>query len=234
MILAVHERIVREALGDILSVPALRVVIRANRRSDLHQFAAERHFDNAANPRALCDLWQRGLSAWLARAVARCTPRDPAVTRLLDHRGSLAAFGLATHALADFYAHTNWIELAIARGESPQMAPLLGSVCDPESFPPALQSGYFHPRHGLSGCPRAGPPPGFTYCHAQLNKDAPTRGHGAARPVPGGPTYHDLAVQLAISSTRSSWDALCARIRSAYGDGELPERIIARLGNPPI
>jgi hypothetical protein len=229
MILAVHERVLREALGDVLTVSALQVVIRANRRSDLHQFAAERHFDNAPDPRALCDLWQRGLSAWLARAVAFCAPQDSTAGRLLDRHRALVAFGYATHALADFYAHTNWIELALARGESPQPAPLLGISCDLKSFPPNLQSGYFHLRHGLSGCPRTGPPPGFTYCHAQLNKDAPNRGHGAERPEPVGPTYHDVAVQLAVASTRSAWEALCARIRAAYGDGDLPERIIARL-----
>lgn len=57
MLLAVHERIVREALGETLGDRALRLVIRANWRSDLHQFAAEYHFDSAPNPRALCDLW---------------------------------------------------------------------------------------------------------------------------------------------------------------------------------
>ena len=102
MLLAVHERIVREALGDIFGERALRLVIRANRRSDLHQFAAERHFDNAPNPRALCDLWQRGVSAWLAQALALCAPRDTTVTRLRDRHRALAAFGRATHALADF------------------------------------------------------------------------------------------------------------------------------------
>ena len=229
MILAVHERILREALGDLLSADALRLVIRANKWSDLHQLAAERHFDNAPDPHALCALWQRGLSAWLARAVARSAPCDSAATRLLNRRGALADFGRATHALADFYAHTNWIELAVARGKSPQPAPLLSLTCDPASFPPELQSGYFHPRHGLSGCPRAGPPPGFAFCHAQLNKDAPNRGHGAERPSPGGPTYHNLAVQLAVASTRSAWETLCARIHATYEDGELAERIVARL-----
>lgn len=169
------------------------------------------------------------MSVWLARALALCAPRDTAATRLLDRHGALAAFGGATHALADFYSHTNWIELAFARGELPQPAPLLGHTCDPESFPPDLQSGYFHLRHGLSGCPRAGPPPGFAYCHARLNKDAPDRGHGAERPVSGGPTYHALAVQLAVASTHAAWVTLCARIHAAHEDSETAERIIMCL-----
>lgn len=228
MILAVHERIVREALGETLGPRALRLVIRANKRSDLHQLAPEYHFDSAPDPRALCRLWQRGLHAWLTRAVARAVPpgRD---ARPLDRRRALADFGRATHALADFYAHTNWIELALARGESPAPAPLLADSCDSAQLPAGLQSGYFHLRHGLTGCPRGGPPAGFAFCHAQLNKDSPLRGHGAERPRPAGPTYHDIAVQLAIASTRSAWDAVRAGIRAAPGEVARAEGSIARL-----
>jgi hypothetical protein len=229
MILSVHERILREALGDVLGAPSLRAVIRANRRSDLHQLAPHYHFDSAPDPRALCRLWQRGLHTWLSRAVELSAPRDAAALRLVDRGGALAAFGRATHALADFYSHTNWIELAVARGEPPQPAPLLGGSCEPERLPVALQSGYFSLRHGLSGCPRSGPPPGFAYCHAQLNKDAPTRGHGAERPAPGAPTYHEMAVRLAIDSTRAAWDRLCYRIEAAHGEAAPAARISARL-----
>jgi hypothetical protein len=229
MILSVHERILREALGDLLASPSLRAVIRANRRSDFHQLAPHYHFDSAPDPRALCHLWQRGLHTWLSRAVELSAPRDATALRLVDRSGALAAFGRATHALADFYSHTNWLELAVARGEVPQPAPLLEDHCDFERLSAALQSGYFSLRYGMSGCPRSGPPPGFAYCHAQLNKDAPTRGHGAERPAPGGPTYHEMAVQLAIDSTRAAWETLCYRIEVAHADITLSARIIARL-----
>jgi hypothetical protein len=229
MILTVHERILREALGGVLGAPSLQAVIRANRRSDLHQLAPHYHFDSAPDPRALCLLWQRGLHTWLSHAVELSAPHDAATLRLVDRSGALAAFGRVTHALADFYSHTNWIELAVAHGEPPQSAPLLGDECDPALLPAGLQSGYFSLRYGLSGCPRGGPPPGFAYCHAQLNKDAPTRGHGAERHAPGGSTYHEMAVRLAIDSTRAAWDALCYRIEAAHGDATLAARIIARL-----
>jgi hypothetical protein len=229
MILAVHERIVRDALGDTLGPRGLQLVIRANRRSDLHQLAPAYHFDSAANPRMLCDLWQRGLGAWLARTIVLSAPRDRDAQCLRDHRRALVAFGRATHALADFYAHTNWIELALERGEPPSLAPVLGDACDPERLPPGLQSGYFHLRHGLRGCPRTGPPHGYAYCHAQLNKDSPTRGHGAERPAPGSSTYHEIAVQLAVGSTRAAWDAVGARVHTAYKNTDLATRILTRL-----
>jgi hypothetical protein len=228
VILAVHEHIVREALGETLSPRALRLVIRANKRSDLHQLAPEYHFDSAPDSRALCELQRRGLDAWLTRAVARAAPPGREAGPL-ERRRALADFGRATHALADFYAHTNWIELALARGESPLPAPLLAGSSALAQLPAGLQSGYFHLRHGLTGCPRGGPPAGFAFCHAQLNKDSPRRGHGAEQPGRADLTYHDIAVQLAIASTRSAWDALCSGIRAAQGEAALAERSIAQL-----
>jgi hypothetical protein len=211
MILAVHERIVRDALGDVLEPEALRLVIRANRRSDLHQFAPEYHFDSARDAHELCELWERGLHRWLTRAInlsAFSLAAGSASTRLTGRRHALEAFGRATHAIADFYSHTNWIELAVAQGKELLLAPLLADRCEPERLPASLQSGYFSLRYGLSGCPRGGPPPGFAYCHATLNKDAPNRGHGAERPAPDAPTYHEMAVRLAIASTRAAWEML--------------------------
>lgn len=222
MILAVHERIVLEALGDVLEPDALRVVIRANRRCDLHQLTPEYHFDSARDAKELCELWERGLHRWLMRAIILTAFTDragSASARLTGRRDARAAFGRATHAIADFYAHTNWVELAVAKGEEPSLAPLLGDRCDPERLPAGLQSGYFSLRYGLSGCPRGGPPPGFAYCHATLNKDAPNRGHGAERPAPDGPTYHEMAVRLAIGSTRAAWEMLRDASAQAGGEG---------------
>ncbi len=221
MILAVHERILREALGNVLDPRSMRWVIRANWRSDLHQLTPEYHFDSAPAAHALCGLWERGLHTWLTRATilsALSVLAGSAAARQEGRRQALAEFGRATHALADFYSHTNWIELAVAKGETPQLAPLLGDSCEPGRLPPGLQSGYFSLRYGLGGCPHGGPPPGFAYCHSTLNKDAPKRGHGAERPAPGGPTYHEIAVQLAVESTRAAWETLAVCIREAHED----------------
>jgi hypothetical protein len=229
MILSVHERILRDALADRLDPRGLRVAIHANLWCDFHQLAPEYHFDSASSPRALCGLWQRGVGAWLTRAVALAAPRGSDARRLRNRHGALVAFGRATHALADFYAHTNWIELAVGRGELPTPAPLLEAHCEPAAFPHELQSGYFHLRHGLQGCPRTGPPHGYAFCHAQLNKDSPTRGHGAERIAPDGPTLHEIAVELSVDSTRAAWDSLHTRLTEAYGDTALSERVLMRL-----
>jgi len=220
MILSVHEQIVLAALGDLLAPAALRSVIAANKRSDLHQFAAERHFDNGPTREALWALRQQGLDTYLARTIARARPAGGG--RLAHRLAALRAYGLATHTLADFYAHTNWVELAVARGEESHLAPLLDAASGPSDLPDGLQSGYFSLRHGPSGCPTCAgqpcAPAGYRYCHVQLNKDAPDRGHGAERTTPGGPTYHALAVALAISTTRASWEALASRLQAAYGE----------------
>jgi hypothetical protein len=220
MILSVHEQIVRAALGDILAPTALRIVIVANKLSDLHQFAAERHLDNAPDRETLWALRGRGLDTYLARTIASCRPTWG---KRLDNRlAALYAYGLATHALADFYAHTNWVELAVERGDEPLPAPLLDAACAPGDLPERLHSGYFSLHYGWSGCPqRAGrpcPPAGYRFCHAQLNKDAPDRGHGAERATANGETYHALAVRLAITTTRASWETISSRLTVAYGD----------------
>src|SRR5262249_14807541 len=139
-------------------------------------------------------------------------------------RGALKALGMATHALADFYAHTNWVELL---GPAAEQAPLLGAEFPAAELPADLQSGYYSLRYGPKGCPsRRGvctPPPGYGYCHEQLNKDAPTRGHGADRVIPGtlsGPTYHEVAVRLAIAATRDLWAVLWERLAATYPEAE--------------
>lgn len=221
MIVRVHREIVRAALGDAFAPHALRVVEAANARCDLIQWQSERHFDNGRDTSALGVLWRRGLRAYLARCVECCAPVPLRGYRPRDRRGALVALGMATHALADFYAHTNWVELL---GPDAPTAPLLRDEWPVAEMPPALYSGYFSLHYGLSGCPRRGgayaPPDGFRACHATLNKDAPDRGHGAERMHVDGPTYHDVAVRLATVATRELWDALRVRLEAAYGRGD--------------
>jgi hypothetical protein len=205
MIPLLHRAILRAALGDapLVSRGALATIIRANVLSDLFQWEPWRHFDSAADPSVLCAHWRRGVRAQLDLAQALTTSGE---------RGrALRAFGLASHALADFYAHTNWVELAIAQGQAPQPAPLLGADLTPEMLPASLHSGYFSLRYGLRGCPTCDgapcPPTGYAACHATLNKDTPRRGHGAEVALPSGETYGALALTLAIQTTRDAWAA---------------------------
>ncbi|MBV9544065.1 MAG: hypothetical protein JOY61_06780 [Chloroflexi bacterium] len=221
--LGIHEGIVRDALTKVMEQGALQSVISANLSSDLHQLSPERHFDNAANPSDICDRWDKGLRQFLQQAVDASAPKGPEKRELTDRQGALNAFGLATHAVEDFYSHTNWLELNLGQGTL-GTAPLLGSQCDPAAFPGELQSGYFSVTSPPDGCPGTGifgtgtpqPPPPFKYCHAQLNKDDPNTSEGAKQ-APDGTTYHVLARRLATTATADAWQALHERIVSKYG-----------------
>jgi Heterokaryon incompatibility protein Het-C len=214
MNLKVHEKILRDALGDgnIMSSQALGWVITANKLCDLHQFAPERHFDNAPNREILCEHWKNGLKMYMDQAVDFSAPVHSSRLMPKDRKRAFQAFGAATHALADFYAHTNWVELGVAQGDYETLAPLFGDVCHVNDFPVGLQSGYFSLWYGIRGCPKAGPPIGYQYCHEQIAKDHPDKGHGADYIHTAGPTYHELAVLLASRATLQLWQTLHHRI----------------------
>src|SRR6266540_1526716 len=220
----VHEEILAAALDPgTMSDLAMGLILLGNATADIHQFADEMHFDNARSPREICDRWEAGLNAFMTEAVELSEPDSPGGQFLKDREGALQAYGRVTHAIADFYAHTNWID-TIAEyvpGMYPPTAPILSSVCDPDAFPPTLLSGFFDLRFGIDACPELGgepaPPPGFLYCHEQLAKDERDAGHGAEI-VPGmRVTYHEIAVSLSTDSTRASWSVLRDRVRARWG-----------------
>jgi hypothetical protein len=219
MIVPVHIAIVRAALGEALSPEALGIVARANARCDIYQWQPERHFDSARDVAALSGLWARGLRRYLTLAVERATPGGDGREGPRGRLGALRALGMASHALADFYAHTNWVEL---HGAGASLAPLTGADWPAHAFPADLASGYFSMRYGVRGCPRRDgvytPPDGHRFCHETLNKDAPTRGHGADLITPGGPAYHAVAVRLAEDGTRALWAALRAEVSARAGE----------------
>jgi hypothetical protein len=226
--LGVHEGILKDALGDgkTMSAEALKWVTGSftsgvgNLGADRHQLSAELHFDNAKSPTEICKLWQRGPNALLDHAVELAAPEGPEKRLLKDRQKALEAFGEATHAIADFYSHTNWIELhEPSHSQAPlsiPQAPIHGQKCDPAAFPLRLQSGYFSLLHGLDGCPSSGPPARFAYCHSQINKDEPTKGHGKDRIGGGSITYHQVARALATEATRTAWQTLHDRITARY------------------
>jgi heterokaryon incompatibility protein Het-C len=230
MLVSVHVAIVRAALGDTLAPGALNVVARANARCDLYQWEARRHFDNGRDVAALGALWRRGLRRYLTLAVERATPANER-DEPRDRQGALRALGMASHALADFYAHTNWVELF---GPDAPQAPLLGEDWPSATLPADLASGYFSLRYGLRGCPmrdsKPAPPRGYPYCHETLNKDAPTRGHGADPISPGGPTCHAVAVRLAEDGTRALWQALRAEVTAAVGVSRADRALAQMIG----
>jgi hypothetical protein len=222
MNLKVHERILRDALGDghTMSEQALGWIITANKLSDLYQFTPERHFDNAPDRESICERWKNGLKLFLDRAVELSAPIGKERRMPGNRKGALKAFGAATHALADFYAHTNWVELGVAQKNTEVLAPLFGQTCQSSDFPMQLESGYFNLWYGIKGCPKdAGtfkPPRGYRYCHEQIAKDHPDKGHGAERIGIDGPTYHEVAVVLATRATDQLWKTLHDCIVTRY------------------
>jgi hypothetical protein len=244
--LPVHRSILDGALTGAMSADALDTVYgyfaglvgSGNAGQDVFpgQYHAEYHVDSARNPEEICTLWSEGFQSFMDTAVRLSAPKGVEKRELEDRNGALAAFGQATHAMADFYSHTNWVELHADAGRRPGQAPLLDGVCNPSAFPPTLQSGYadmneYIANGGASWCPGMTPPPGFTYCHDDLNKDEPEGTHGGRRPGPpgnqtfiAGETFHSLAVGLATQGTRDMWEALHTRIVKAYDsetvDGE--------------
>jgi hypothetical protein len=211
---SVHEQIVTAALSGKVSSEALSLIRLANVASDADQFSHWRHFDNAPTPAVLCQEWSAGIDTLLKEAVQFSAPEGDALASLADRPTALKAFGNATHAIEDFYSHTNWVELSLRTPGMPRLAPLFSTSCDLGAFP-RLQSGYYNIRYGLGGCPPSGPPPPFEYCHSQLNKDGDhNEGHASAT---GAMTYHQLAVQLATEATAELWDtALYDRIKDRY------------------
>jgi hypothetical protein len=218
-----HRTILTEALGSEVKGRSLGLITIANLGCDLRQLSPEWHFDSASDPEALFALWKRGGRRAIVQTVMTyCRPRNGRPQH--PHLACLA-LGAATHATADFYAHTNWIELHLKEcsADAIPLAPLYDLDCTANQFPRGLQSGYFHLRHGVQGCRRKGgvyfPPPGFDYAHAQLAKDFPHKGHGADLISLGGEvnTYFDIAMRLATDGTRLMWHSLSGLLQAEYG-----------------
>jgi hypothetical protein len=231
-----HETILREALDDgkTMSESTLAWIITSNLRSDLVQWQPARHFDCCKDREAICGLWQKGFKTYFERSIKMAAPDKTEPLVLHNRRSALASFGLASHALADFYAHSNWVELWAAKKEYHRLAPLLKKACIPGDFPEGLQTGYFGIRYGIKGCPEKDgilqPPQGFDYCHGQLAKDYPDKGHGADRITSGGTTCFEVAMNLAIRATRELWKYWLDQIAQTHrgiGDIEAINNLLA-------
>jgi hypothetical protein len=213
---SVHIAILNKSLEKICNPHVLRFIALMNCFCDAYQWRSEMHFDNGRNVSELGTLWQQGLQKYIRDSLPdRRKRKDGRINWRISQ--NLVAFARATHAIADFYSHTNWVEL-----HAPRIcpAPILKDEWSNNDFPTDLNSGFFSLRYGLAGCPsRNGiftPPAGFTSCHALLNKDSPDKGHGAESLSASAMTYHELAVSHAIASTRELSDLLTTAHGSAF------------------
>ena len=228
----IHAAIVVSALKGVMDGTGIAIVGVSNRAADLHQFTSEQHFDNAPSAGELCDRWRSGIDTYLTSAVESSAPDGDDLAKIAELVDALRWFGRATHALEDFYAHTNWLELSLSTPGMPDIAPLNGKTCDLSAYP-GLQSGYFalSPKNGLDGCPKGGPPAPYKYCHLGLNKDEPDSIEGSKKV--GGGSLHTQAVARATVATTKLWlSAMHDRIVEKYNRKEYyadPECIFNKL-----
>jgi hypothetical protein len=231
-----HEAITRGALpaNKTIEAWALDRVIDANKESDLHQTDDHRHFDNARDPGQICTLWNRGLNTYLDEAVKWAAPVGLEKRDLDSREAALVAFGRATHAIQDFYSHTNWIELqeALWNGGAASIpqAPILGQSCNLASVP-GLHSGYFSvssASQGL-GCNASAQAAGWE-CHSTLNKDSDSEPRGSKQYGSGPGNHHGVAKAVAQAATASAWRALSDRIEARYSSDATDGRcVVAKL-----
>ena len=187
MLIPIHAQITRQALGASFSPRNLEAIIAANSGQDalLGQFGHnEYHFDNNsfAKSRAYLDE-QRALTLSALRSG--------------ESTSALSAFGRLTHAAQDFYAHTNYVSLWLARQTDSPPPPAL--EIDPVAADllasPELRSGkLYYPQEALYFIP---PLRGLALSilprdsHAHMNLDSAER----------GPLF-EYAFQAALKRTR--------------------------------
>jgi hypothetical protein len=223
----IHQQIVQEALGDGNTVgenelTAIKSAVGWG--SDIHQNTPEQHFDNSPNAETLCKRWNDGFNTYLNNAVSYSSPQGDFKDDLKDQHEALYWFGRAAHSIQDFVSHTNWIEARHGNLYALSSA-LLGSSCDPSRFA-GIQSGYFNLKYVASHfCPLEGdhlqPPPGYMYCHWQINKDDPDSPEGKRNVDCSGVQMSGFACaqELATELTRQAWQiALHDRIIAKYQD----------------
>ena len=166
-----HVEIIRLALADQISLRALDRVIEANLYQDRLRGQIghdEYHFDNNAFDKSYAYIEEQ-------RALT--------VSSLManDVSSAWSAFGRLTHTAQDFYAHSNYIDLWLARQhDGAQLAPSEVDPLHPDLIHAhVLRSGKVYPLELLSYVPALRP---FVMSllprdsHAWMNIDSPERG----------------------------------------------------------
>jgi len=231
----VHEQITADALKTTPwdDRPSLSIVAIANRGQDRSPNTKknEYHFDNCK--------FKESLDYIIAQ---RKIVVDNARNNPLE---SVRAFGRLLHAVQDFYAHSNWIELKasnVSLPRNPAPAPKVAEVADKiglwkgfatgtpvavlaatATYTPAkpngLVSGIWHGLWSLEkdhpNCPKNTPVHGNLFLEG-LNKDYESATAAKAFEKYGVNGYQ-VAVELAKRETLAEWQRLEAAIRAKYG-----------------
>lgn len=166
-----HAEITRAALQHLFSHAAMKKIIAANLYQDRvagqigHD---EYHFDNNAFEKAYAYIEeQRALVAESLRSN--------------DVPSAWAAFGRLTHAAQDFYAHSNYVDLWLARHNgTPPAPPEIDPVDQALIDSPALRSGKIYPLELFSFIPGLRSPVLSLLprdAHGWMNLDSPEQGY---------------------------------------------------------
>ena len=196
MLVPVHVEITRAALTDVFSPRALDAIMIANTGQDALRRQIghdEYHFDNNAFDRSFAYLEEQ---------------RRLAVSSLhaKDVLSAWSAFGRLTHTAQDFYAHTNYILLWLARFDgNPPPAP---TEVDPLDLTlvnsPDLRSGKVYYLEILSYLPLLRPLVRSLLpsdSHAKMNLDSPAHS-----------PHFDYAFYAAVKRTKIEYEKIRADI----------------------
>lgn len=205
MILRYHEQMTRAALDGRFSKPALDAVVKANLGQDalLKLLVGKYHFDGNAFEQAF--IYMEEQEAAILAALAADKPLQ-----------AQQAFGRITHAVQDYYAHTNYAALWLEA--HPDFEPAGGLPVDPVD-PEIMEAGglraayVYLPWEALALFPALVPilerllPPDS---HTRMNLDHPGR----------GPLF-PLALSAAEERTRLVFEAISRRIRAELNGDRL-------------
>jgi hypothetical protein len=195
MLTQYHASITRKALSERFSPRALEAIVVANLGQDNLRGQIghdEYHFDNNAFEKSYAFIETQ-------RALTISSLQDE------DAPAAWAAFGRLTHTAQDFYAHTNYVDLWLARFTdqtlpSPsEIDPLIHELVNS----PELHSGkLYYPFEALSFVPflkRFVIPLLPKDSHAWMNLDSPERGK-----------RFEYAIEAALKRTRHEFDQTVA------------------------
>jgi hypothetical protein len=206
MLTQYHRQICQQALESVFSPNVLEIIIQANISQDHIRGQIghpEFHFDASA--------FEAG-NAYLEEQ--RQIILDNLSSRA-DPTPAWQAFGRLTHAVQDFYAHSNYLALWAARFPKSELpAPPQVDALNPEiSNHPEIRSGNTYLWDWLAFVPglynlalRILP----ADSHTHMNLDHPNRGW-----------LFPYAIEAAVQRTRHEFELIAARIQIALGEGAL-------------
>lgn len=130
-----HEKITKEAIASLVSNRALEVIVTANLGQDALRFQiGHDHFHYDSNAFARGDTYLESQHGLIKSALSQGEPQT-----------AWQAFGRLSHAAQDFYAHSNYVALLLARQNGVNPNPEDIEPLEPDILAsPVLRSGKPH------------------------------------------------------------------------------------------